>query len=84
MQAERDTAGHVYVCVFMLMCMCPCVLTFVGRIEGGFMDVLLILPWSCCKPLTVISLQVYVFPTRIASVVFCTKEAFSTQTSSGC
>ncbi len=43
------------------------------------MDVLLLLPCSCYKTLTVILLQVCVLsPTRAASVVFCTKAAFST------
>ncbi len=43
------------------------------------MAVLLVLPCSYYKTLTVILLQVYVlFPTRIASVVFSTKAAFST------
>lgn len=43
------------------------------------MYVLLLLPCSHYKTLTVILLQVYVlFPTRTASVVFCTKATLST------
>lgn len=77
---RRESEFELCLCVFMLMCMCPCVFTFVWRREVGFTDVLLLLPCSCYKALTVLLLQVYARfpPERIASVVFCTKAPFWT------
>lgn len=64
----RGVGVHVSLCTF----------AFVWRRKGGFIDVLLLPPCSYYKTLTVILLQVCVlFPSRIVSVVFCTKPELS-------